>query len=80
MYNKDLVINCSVSNFLFPSLIKYNIQGIFDAGLAFTLLAVQYDAGEWEQGDPRWRVQAQANKSKQYLNIIREETRIVDFF
>jgi len=36
-------------------------NGVFDAGIAFTLLSVQYEEGEWEPGAPRWQVQAQVD-------------------
>ncbi len=48
-----------VPQHFWPTLYQKLTKGVFDAGLAFTLLAVQYDEGEWEEGDPRWQVQAQ---------------------
>ena len=48
-----------VPKHFWPTLYQKLTKGVFDAGLAFTLLTVQYDEGEWEEGDPRWQVQAQ---------------------
>jgi tubulin--tyrosine ligase-like protein 12 len=57
--HKNQLETGGVPAYFWPTLHEKLAKGVFDAGLAFTLLVVQYDEGEWEQGDPRWQVQAQ---------------------
>jgi len=41
-----------------PTIYNKLAHGVFDAGATFSLLQVEYDEGEWEDGDPLWQAVA----------------------